>query len=139
MTSYRLRAQLNTLLGWSWVLRRQAENMEDVTRAAEIIERAARTQAGLVEDLLGVSRTGAVNWKEGEAERQGDGGIVGLEKVESGEWGDWEAGRLEGVETEGSKTLSVPQSLFLSTPPSLRPYVHYSPDSARGAAASGGC
>jgi GAF domain-containing protein len=139
MTSYRLRAQLNTLLGWSWVLRRQAENMEDLTRAAEIIERAARTQAGLVEDLLGVSRTGAVNWKEGEAERLGDGGIVGLEKVEAEEWGDWEAGRLEGVETEGSKTLSVPQSLFLSTPPSLRPYVHYSPDSARGAAASGGC
>jgi DNA-binding response OmpR family regulator len=139
MTSYRLRAQLNTLLGWSWVLRRQAENMEDVTRAAEIIERAARTQAGLVEDLLGVSRTGAVNWKEGEAERRGDGGIVGFEKAEAEEWGDWEAGRLEGVETEGSKTLSVPQSLFLSTPPSLRPYLHYSPDSARGAAAGGGC
>jgi DNA-binding response OmpR family regulator len=140
MTSYRLRAQLNTLLGWSWVLRRQAENMEDVTRAAEIIERAARTQAGLVEDLLGVSRTSASKWKEGESERQGDGGILGWEEGEAEEWGDWEVGRLEDVETEGSNTLYVPQSLFLSTPPSLRPYVHYSPNSAsRGAAAGGGC
>jgi DNA-binding response OmpR family regulator len=140
MTSYRLRTQLNTLLGWSWVLRRQAENMEDVTRAAEIIERAARTQAGLVEDLMGVSRTGAVKWKEGEAERQVDGRIVGWEEVEAEEWRRWEAGRLDDVETEGSNTLSVPQTLFLSTPPSLRPYVHYSPSSAsRGAAAGGGC
>jgi GAF domain-containing protein len=148
MTSYRLRTQLNTLLGWSWVLRRQAESMEDVTRAAEIIERAARTQAGLVEDLLGVSRTGAVKWKEGEAERQGDGGIVEWGEGETEEWRDWEAGRLEDGEmerrrdgeTEGSKTLSLPQSLFLSTPPSLRPYVHYSPNSAsRGAGAGGGC
>jgi DNA-binding response OmpR family regulator len=140
MTSYRLRAQLNTLLGWSWVLRRQAENMEDVTRATEIIERAARTQAGLVEDLLGVSRTSASKWKEGESERQGDGGILGWEEGEAEEWGDWEVGRLEDVETEGSNTLYVPQSLFLSTPPSLRPYVHYSPNSAsRGAAAGGGC
>jgi signal transduction histidine kinase len=140
MTSYRLRTQLNTLLGWSWVLRRQAENMEDVTRAAEIIERAARTQAGLVEDLMGVSRTGAVKWKEGEAERQVDGRIVGWEEVEAEEWRRWEAGRLDDVETEGSNTLSVPQTLFLSTPPSLRPYVHYSPNSAsRGAAAGGGC
>jgi hypothetical protein len=114
--------------------------MEDVTRAAEIIERAARTQAGLVEDLMGVSRTGAVKWKEGEAERQVDGRIVGWEEVEAEEWRRWEAGRLDDVETEGSNTLSVPQTLFLSTPPSLRPYVHYSPNSAsRGAAAGGGC
>lgn len=148
MTSYRLRAQLNTLLGWSWVLRRQADNMEDVTRAAEIIERAARTQTGLVEDLLGVSRIGAVKWKEEEAERQRDREIVGLGEGETEEWGDWDAGRLEGGEAErrsdgeldGSKTFSVPQSLFLSTPPSLRPSVHYSPESAsRGVAASGGC
>jgi len=148
MTSYRLRAQLNTLLGWSWVLRRQADNMEDVTRAAEIIERAARTQAGLVEDLLGVSRSGAAKWKEGEVERQGEGWIVEWGEGETEVWGDLEAGRLEDGEmekrgdgeTEGSKTLTVPQSLFLSTPPSLRPYVHNSPNSAsRGAAASGGC
>jgi DNA-binding response OmpR family regulator len=131
MTSYRLRAQLNTLLGWSWVLRRQADNMEDVTRAAEIIERAARTQAGLVEDLLGASRIGAVKWKEGEAE----------------EWGDWETGGQGDRETRGqgdkislSPLLLVPSSPCLSTPPSLCPSVHYSPDSAsRGVAASGGC
>jgi hypothetical protein len=127
MTSYRLRAQLNTLLGWSWVLRRQSENMEDVTRAAEIIERAARTQAGLVEDLMGVSRTGAVKWKEGEAERRGEGWIVGGGEVETEEWGDWEAGRLEDGETErrregrieNSLCPSVSLSLYPPVPPSL--------------------
>jgi DNA-binding response OmpR family regulator len=86
MTSHRLRAQLNTLLGWSWVLRRQAENMEDVTRAAEIIERAARTQAGIVEDLQGASRNGAVKWKEREVEGWGDGatGRRGDGEIEGG-------------------------------------------------------
>src|SRR5262245_2928800 len=33
-TSHRLRAQLNTLLGWSWVLRRPAESMEKVRARA---------------------------------------------------------------------------------------------------------
>ncbi|HKC86423.1 MAG TPA: response regulator [Blastocatellia bacterium] len=119
MTSHRLRAQLNTLLGWSWVLRRQADNMEDVTRAAEIIERAARTQAGIVEDLLGASRKGAVKRKERETEG----------------WGD--------EETEGqgdfSWNPSVPLSLYSAVPQSPSS-VHYSPNpTSRGVAAGGGC
>ena len=128
MTSHRLRAQLNTLLGWSWVLRRQADNMEDVTRAAEIIERAARTQAGIVEDLLGASRKGAVKWKERETEGRRDGETEG--------WGD---GEIEG-QGDFSWSSAVPLSLRLSVPPSLRPPVHYSPNpTSRGAAAGGGC
>jgi signal transduction histidine kinase len=119
MTSHRLRAQLNTLLGWSWVLRRQADNMEDVTRAAEIIERAARTQARIVEDLLGASRKGVVKWKERETEGWGDG------------------------ETEGRGDFSwnpaVPLSLYSAAPPSPGS-VHYSPNpTSRGVAAGGGC
>src|SRR5262245_9302060 len=119
MTSHRLRAQLNTLLGWSWVLRRQADNMEDVTRAAEIIERAARTQAGILEDLLGASRKGAVKWKEREIEEWGDG------------------------ETEGRGVFSwnpaVPLSLYSAAPPSPSS-VHYSQNpTSRGVAAGGGC
>src|SRR5262245_18991863 len=89
MTSHRLRAQLNTLLGWSWVLRRQADNMEDVTRAAEIIERAARTQAGIVEDLLGASRKGAVKWVEGKTEGWGDKKTEGWKDGETEGQGDF--------------------------------------------------
>jgi signal transduction histidine kinase len=140
MTSYKLRAQLNTLLGWSWVLRRQADNMGDVTRAAEIIERAARTQAQLVEDLLGASRKGAVIWREGAAEARKDGETIGWGEDEAEELEDWETEIGRDGETEGSKTLSVSPSLLLSIPLSLRPSVHYSPNSAsRGAVAGGGC
>jgi signal transduction histidine kinase len=116
MTSHKLRAQLNTLLGWSWVLRRQADNMEDVTRAAEIIERAARTQAGIVEDLLGASRKGAVKWKERETEGWGDG------------------------ETDGRGEYSWnPAALYSAIPPPPSS-VHYSPNpTSRGVAAGGGC
>lgn len=131
MTSYKLRAQLNTLLGWSWVLRRQADNMEDVTRAAEIIERAARTQARLVEDLLGASRKNAVKWREGETEGLGDG--------ETREQGDKETRRQVDF-VSLSPLLLVSSSPCLPVSPSLRPSVHYSPNSAsRGVAAGGGC
>jgi DNA-binding response OmpR family regulator len=129
MTSYKLRAQLNTLLGWSWVLRRQADNLEDVTRAAEIIERAARTQARLVEDLLGASRKNAVKWGEEETEGQRDGGIQGQWEREIEEWREGE-----------TLKFSLSASLRPSVSPSLRPSVYYSPSSApRGVAAKGGC
>jgi DNA-binding response OmpR family regulator len=136
MTSYRLRAQLNTLLGWSWVLRRQAGNLEDVTRAAEIIERAARTQAQLVEDLLGASRKGSVKWREGEKERRRDRETEGQRDGETEAWRDRE---IEG-QGDFSWNPSVPLSFHFSVSPSLRASVHYPPNSAsRGLAAGGGC
>jgi DNA-binding response OmpR family regulator len=133
MTSYKLRAQLNTLLGWSWVLRRQADNMEDVTRAAEIIERAARTQAQLVENFLGVSRRGAVKWREEEMERQMDRGNEQWREGETAGTGDWETERWSD-EADSSLAPHLPVSQ------SLRRSIHYSPNSAsRGVAAGGGC
>jgi GAF domain-containing protein len=127
MTSYKLRAQLNTLLGWSWVLRRQADNMEDVTRAAEIIERAARTQARLVEDLLGASRKNAVKWNERETEEQRDGWTEVQWEREMEEWREGE-------------TLKFSPSLRPSVSPSLRPSTCFSPNPpSRGMAARGGC
>jgi signal transduction histidine kinase/DNA-binding response OmpR family regulator len=59
MVSHKLRTPLNAVLGWAWVLRRQTCGLESVARAAEIIERNARAQAQLVEDLMEVSRRGA--------------------------------------------------------------------------------
>jgi signal transduction histidine kinase/CheY-like chemotaxis protein len=54
--SHELRTPLTAMLGWVWWLRRGAadETMRD--RALETVERNARAQAQLVEDLLDVSR-----------------------------------------------------------------------------------
>jgi PAS domain S-box-containing protein len=54
--SHELRTPLTAMLGWVWWLRRGAaeESMRD--RALETVERNARAQAQLVEDLLDVSR-----------------------------------------------------------------------------------
>jgi DNA-binding response OmpR family regulator len=146
MTSYKLRAQLNTLLGWSWVLRRQADSMEDVSRAAEIIERAARTQAQLVEDLLGASRKGAVIWRgDGGMEGRREGGITGWEEGETEVWreekaeGQWEK-KMEGWGEEEILDFSVVPPFRHPVAPWLRSAGRRSPDSAsRGLAAGGGC
>ncbi|MGE0130787.1 MAG: ATP-binding protein [Blastocatellales bacterium] len=56
MISHKLRTPLNAMLGWAWVLRRETCGAEAVARAAEIIERNARAQVRLVEELLEASR-----------------------------------------------------------------------------------
>jgi signal transduction histidine kinase len=144
MTSYKLRAQLNTLLGWSWVLRRQADNMEDVARAAEIIERAARTQAQLVEDLLGASRKGAVIWKRGgDTEERRGGGIAGWAEEEAEVWmepsaeGRWEKKTEEWADGDALDFSDAP-AFRHAVAPSLRSAGRHSPKTSRGLAA-GGC
>ena len=54
--SHELRTPLNAILGWSTLLR--TEKLEDAiaVRALEIIERNAKAQAQLIEDILDVSR-----------------------------------------------------------------------------------
>ncbi|NMG22903.1 PAS domain S-box protein, partial [Brasilonema bromeliae] len=54
--SHELRSPLNAMLGWLTIMR--TENLDEATtaRALETIERNARAQAQLVEDLLDVSR-----------------------------------------------------------------------------------
>jgi signal transduction histidine kinase/ActR/RegA family two-component response regulator len=54
--SHELRTPLNVVLGWVNMLRRQSVEPERVPRALEIIERNARQQAQLIDDLLDVSR-----------------------------------------------------------------------------------
>lgn len=56
LVSHELRSPLNAMLGWVQVLR-QTEVPPDVTdKALETIERSARTQARMIEDLLDISR-----------------------------------------------------------------------------------
>ncbi|MBD2080216.1 chemotaxis protein CheB [Leptolyngbya sp. FACHB-17] len=54
--SHELRNPLNIMLGWSQILRTRKLEEEAAARAIELIERSAKTQAQLINDLLDVSR-----------------------------------------------------------------------------------
>ncbi len=54
--SHELRTPLNAILGWSQVLRTGRKDEGDIVRGLETIERNARVQAQLIEDLLDMSR-----------------------------------------------------------------------------------
>jgi signal transduction histidine kinase/ActR/RegA family two-component response regulator len=55
--SHELRTPLNAILGWSQVLRSgQLKGAEDMSRGLEIIERNARAQTRIIDDLLDMSR-----------------------------------------------------------------------------------
>lgn len=61
--SHELRTPLNAMLGWTNLLRSGRLDPENSARALETVERNARTQAEIIEDLLDVSRiiTGKLN------------------------------------------------------------------------------
>ncbi|MEG4841996.1 ATP-binding protein [Microcoleus sp. B9-D4] len=54
--SHELRTPLNAILGWSTMLRQKSLSEDKVARALETIERNAKSQAQLIEDILDVSR-----------------------------------------------------------------------------------
>jgi PAS domain S-box-containing protein len=54
--SHELRTPLNAIVGWSKILRSGKIDADDVQEGVEVIERNARAQAQLIEDLLDVSR-----------------------------------------------------------------------------------
>lgn len=54
--SHELRNPLNAILGWSSILRSRQTNKEQGVHGIEVIERNARIQLKLIEDLLDVSR-----------------------------------------------------------------------------------
>lgn len=54
--SHELRTPMNIIIGWAHLLRKGPLSEDQKVRAAEAIERAARSQAQLIEDLLDVSR-----------------------------------------------------------------------------------
>jgi PAS domain S-box-containing protein len=54
--SHELRSPLNAILGWAQLLRSRKLNETQTSKALETIERNARTQTQLIEDLLDISR-----------------------------------------------------------------------------------
>ncbi|PSB20924.1 PAS domain-containing protein [Phormidesmis priestleyi ULC007] len=54
--SHELRNPLNAMLGWAQILRTHKLGEAAVTRALETIERSARAQSQLIEDMLDISR-----------------------------------------------------------------------------------
>jgi PAS domain S-box-containing protein len=56
MLSHELRTPLNAILGWTQLLRTSLRDPKMATRALDTIERNARVQAQLIEDLLDLSR-----------------------------------------------------------------------------------
>jgi PAS domain S-box-containing protein len=54
--SHELRTPLSAILGWAQVLRRGSRDQSDLQRGLSTIERNARAQAQLIEDLLDMSR-----------------------------------------------------------------------------------
>jgi signal transduction histidine kinase len=56
MISHELRTPLNAIVGWTGMLRTGRIDEQTTSRAVETIERNARSQAKLIEDLLDISR-----------------------------------------------------------------------------------
>lgn len=54
--SHELRTPLNAILGWSQILRTRPRDQVDLMKGLETIERNARAQTQLIEDLLDMSR-----------------------------------------------------------------------------------
>jgi PAS domain S-box-containing protein len=54
--SHELRTPMTAILGWARMLRTGAKSAEDQERGLEVIERNARTQSQIIEDLLDMSR-----------------------------------------------------------------------------------
>ncbi|MEH2142658.1 chemotaxis protein CheB [Nostoc sp.] len=54
--SHELRNPLNTILGWAQLFRTRDLDKTAITRALEVVERSARAQAQLINDMLDVSR-----------------------------------------------------------------------------------
>src|SRR5262249_25196134 len=56
MVSHELRSPLNAILGWTRILRQGRPDEELYQRATEIIERSARMQSQLIEELMDTAR-----------------------------------------------------------------------------------
>ncbi|HEX4793588.1 MAG TPA: ATP-binding protein [Humisphaera sp.] len=72
--SHELRTPLNAILGWSQILQTSAREEADLERGLETIERNARAQTQLIEDLLDMSRIISGKLR------------LDIQRVETGDW-----------------------------------------------------
>src|SRR5215468_10665766 len=56
MVSHELRSPLNAMLGWAKILKKGGVDVKTQSHAVEVIERSARAQQTLIEDLLDMAR-----------------------------------------------------------------------------------
>ncbi len=56
MVTHELRAPLNAILGWAQILRSRTTDEHTMEHALEVIEKSARTQSRLIEDILDTAR-----------------------------------------------------------------------------------
>ncbi len=56
LVSHELRSPLNAILGWTTALRRARRDEQIIDRALEVIERSARMQSQLIDDLMDTAR-----------------------------------------------------------------------------------
>src|SRR5262245_61055706 len=56
LISHELRSPLNSILGYNRILRSNPQDAEQIKQASDVIERNARTQLQLIEDLLDIAR-----------------------------------------------------------------------------------
>jgi len=56
LVSHELRSPLNAILGWTTALRRARRDEQIIDRALEVIERSARMQSQLIDDLMDTTR-----------------------------------------------------------------------------------
>ena len=59
LVSHALRTPLNAILGWTQVLQKRPEDLDTVRQVADVVERNARAQVRMVDDLLDASRLAA--------------------------------------------------------------------------------
>jgi PAS domain S-box-containing protein len=56
MVSHELRSPLNAILGYAWILRTGAADKQDISKAVTVIERNAKAQLQIIEDLFDSAR-----------------------------------------------------------------------------------
>jgi CheY-like chemotaxis protein len=77
MLSHELRSPLSAILGWAGWLRKRARDPQGVAEAVNVIERNARAQRHLVDDLLDVTHIAAGGLRIEQEPLPSLGGIVG--------------------------------------------------------------
>ncbi|MES1242277.1 MAG: sensor histidine kinase [Acidobacteriota bacterium] len=109
--SHELRTPLNAILGWTWILLGERLDPEGARRAVQTIERNARAQSQIIDDLLEVSSivTGKLRLNMGPADLE--------EIVETAVDGLRPAAEAKGIRLELS-TTPLPDDAALRADPS---------------------